>query len=94
MTGTERQFPILSPIAGFPRSVPWSFVKKFENQADRNHSQSLETLARRGGLSWVELFYVVKCKPFPFGLGFEGKFDTVKCAREVLAQIEQSGADG
>jgi hypothetical protein len=43
----------------YPRSVPWDLVKDHENQAKRNHSQSLTHLAERGGLSPKELWCVV-----------------------------------
>ncbi len=54
-TLNARRFPVHS--AGF--SIPWECVAPFEEQAQRNHSQSLETLARRGGLSAVELWCVM-----------------------------------
>lgn len=38
-----------------PRSVPWSLVEPDRRQAKRNHSQTLERLAQRGGLSPHEL---------------------------------------
>jgi hypothetical protein len=42
-----------------PRLVPWAFVAPHEERAQRNHSQSLERLAERGGLSPTELLAVV-----------------------------------
>jgi hypothetical protein len=38
-----------------PRSVPWDFVEPFRAQALRNHSQTLERLAARGGLAPEEI---------------------------------------
>ncbi len=61
-----RMFPLLWPglkeraqldELGCPRRVPWSFVKKAEARIMSNHDQSLETLARRGGLDPVELMF-------------------------------------
>lgn len=56
-----RAFPILWPydraaiaayeIAGCPRYVAWSALESHEEQAKRNHGQTLEELAARGGLS-------------------------------------------
>lgn len=43
-----------------PRSVPWAFVADHAAQCDRNHSQSPETLAERGGLAPCELVAVVE----------------------------------
>ena len=51
----ERRFPVLD--AGF--SVPWRFVAPFEAQAERNHNQTLQRLAERGGLDPVELWAVM-----------------------------------
>ena len=42
---TERLFPIMGGPA-----IPWSMIRPHERQAERNHSQSLERLAQRGGL--------------------------------------------
>lgn len=43
-----------------PRSVPWSRLVPFEGWAKRNHDQSLETLARRGGLDPSEIRCIVE----------------------------------
>ena len=53
-------FPILSEFHNWRESVPWDFVAPHESQAKRNHSQSLKTLAERGGLSPVELYAVIR----------------------------------
>ena len=41
-------------------SIPWEMIEKHEPQALRNHKQSLETLARRGGLSACEVVAVIE----------------------------------
>lgn len=38
-----------------PRSVPWDLVEPGRDQAMRNHDQTLERLAERGGLAPCEL---------------------------------------
>jgi hypothetical protein len=40
----------------FPRSVPWESIAFIAERADRNHSQTLDRLAERGGLSPEELW--------------------------------------
>ena len=51
-----RMFPVqVHEYQGHKVYVPWSLVAPHEAQAQRNHSQSLETLAERGGLSAHEL---------------------------------------
>lgn len=65
----ERRFPVLASTwrererldqIGCPRSVPWEFVAPHERQALRNHEQTLDRLAERGGLSPGELVAVVR----------------------------------
>lgn len=55
-----RRFPIQSQYSrDCPSSIPWSAIAPFENYAKRNHSQTLERLAERGGLSPVEAYCVI-----------------------------------
>lgn len=42
----------------------WEEVAPYEQQAKRNHDQSLEELARRGGLDPIELWCVVNDVPW------------------------------
>lgn len=42
------------------KAVPWGFVQTHRAQAERNHAQSLETLAQRGGLCPSALLAVVE----------------------------------
>ena len=57
----ERRFP----IQGGP-SLPWTMIAPYESIAQRNHSQSLERLAQRGGLSPFEAVLVLESRPFRF----------------------------
>ena len=62
-----KTFPILDSCVrrckadGFhtPRVVSFDLVKRHERQALTNHSQTVERLADRGGLSWFELLMVM-----------------------------------
>lgn len=56
-----RQFPILG-FAGI--SIAWDIIAPHEAQAKANHYQSLETLARRGGLDPSELVAVLEDRPW------------------------------
>ena len=41
--------------------IPWDFIKQFEKTVKDNHGQkSLERLAKRGGLSYLELYHAIK----------------------------------
>ncbi len=55
----NQEFPIHPTDRKILRGIPWQFVAPHERQARRNHSQSLATLAQRGGLSIRELFAVL-----------------------------------
>lgn len=53
-------FPIMGQaIASGKWWVPWAMLAPHEAQAQLNHSQSLETLASRGGLDPAEALAVV-----------------------------------
>jgi len=57
----DRTFPVLNHKRdNFPlASVPWEFIAPHEAQARRNHAQTLQRLAERGGLSAKEMLAVV-----------------------------------
>lgn len=66
MSDDARRFPVLKPTVGGPReSIPWKALEPHARQAIRNHSQTLEQLAERGGLAWSEMFYILRNEPFP-----------------------------
>lgn len=61
----ERTFPILGPRwPGAPRTVPWAFMEPHRRQALKNHDQTLERLADRGGLDPGEMVAVVEERPW------------------------------
>lgn len=91
---TERMFPVIFPYdrasrvelrkLGFPRRVPWRLLAPHEARAKRSHSQSLEHLAERGGLSPGEMLAVLRdidC--------FELRMTDVEAAPHVLEAIAQ-----
>jgi hypothetical protein len=62
----EKTFPlIVSWREHFPfDSVPWALVERHREQAKRNHDQTLERLADRGGLAPSELVAVLEDRPW------------------------------
>lgn len=44
--------------------IPIEFVKQFEMDIMKNHGQTVERLAERGGLSWRELAWNISGEPF------------------------------
>lgn len=60
----ENKFPILGSE---PKEyIPLDIVKAHEKQAIRNHGQTLERLAERGGLDWIEMLFVLEDKNCDF----------------------------
>ena len=65
MSMPEPMFPILNdPII---KCIPWAAILPHEQQALRNHSQTLRRLAGRGGLSIHEAYYIMKNQEWPRG---------------------------
>lgn len=87
--------PTTFPIMGCPRSkgcgcnyqtfqIPWAALAPHEQQAQKNHSQSLARLAERGGLSWGEAHAVLTGRPW-------SSVDVRRCFRpEVEALVHPS----
>ena len=62
---SARVFPVLTDYRTrmqreLPRFVPWEFVEKFREQAEKNHDQTLERLAERGGLDPTEMYLAAR----------------------------------
>lgn len=57
----DREFPILHKVL---KSIPWGLIAPHEKQARLNHSQTLERLAERWGLSPLEAVRVLNDQPF------------------------------
>lgn len=47
----------------WPESIEYGMISPHESQAERNHSQSLDQLNRRGGLSPLEIFWTIEGLP-------------------------------
>lgn len=54
-------FPVLGSQGA---KVDWQFVADHGKQAQRNHYQTVERLAQRGGLSWCELAAVIENREY------------------------------
>lgn len=65
----RKAFPILHNChyKGEDEAIPWEVIEPHENQAYENHGQSLEQLAKRGGLSWREIYAIINDKEFDYG---------------------------
>lgn len=97
MTLPERRFPVIKGQSRlpqvvrdrWPRSVPWSFVEAFRDQAEANHGQTLERLAERGGLGPDEMWLAAH------GLGlFRSKVQPpteAECGEWLIAAMQRIG---
>lgn len=54
----KRDFPIMG--SKLIASIPWAMLAPHEEQAQRNHGQSLKRLAERGGLSHSEAIDILQ----------------------------------
>ena len=89
---SARRFPVMlrAAIEG-PRFVPWSFVAPHEANALRNHGQSLEKLATRGGLSPVEIWAIVhdaRWRVFEEPIAY---VDAIVWLKEAISHVEDDG---
>ena len=61
----ERMFPVLlsseekKKFPDCPEEIPWDRIAAHESQAKKNHFQTLEGLAERGGLSPAEVMCIL-----------------------------------
>lgn len=61
MSERRPMFPLQSRgYPGIPSEIPWAIVANYGESAMRNHDQTLERLAERGGLSPCELIAVLE----------------------------------
>lgn len=63
-----KRFPIIrtwhSEGAPQPEWIPWELLAPHEAQAIKNHDQTLEQLAKRGGLDVCEAVAIIEGKKF------------------------------
>lgn len=52
------------PIIGTSESIPYELIAPHEEQAIKNHGQTLQRLAERGGLDWIESLAVLEDREF------------------------------
>lgn len=91
-----KMFPVLEhdyarePKYTGPREVPWAFIEEHEAQCKRNHDQTVQRLAERGGLGVDEMCAVVEDRRWHRMLREEATARLV----ELLAQWQASALLG
>ena len=73
------KFPVLGHAGLY---IPWSEIEPHRDQAKKNHWQTLEQLAERGGLDPVEMFAVMNDIPWSFRLGKMSDCHAIEWLRE------------
>jgi hypothetical protein len=58
------RFPVHPTHRHLLASISWEIIASHERRAIKNHSQSLKTLASRGGLSLCEIVAVLEDRPW------------------------------
>lgn len=61
---SEKMFPIMDIQSHSTEYIPWFYLSGCAERALKNHGQSLETLAQRGGLSWCEALALMEDRPW------------------------------
>lgn len=77
--------PRLMPIMRTGKSIPFSVLN--EEWAKRNHYQSLDRLAERGGLGPTEALAIIEKRPWH-------KMDDDKALTEVMRHVEERTTKG
>lgn len=77
----ERRFPIQDGP-----SVPWEYMAPHESMAQKNHGQTLEHLASRGGLGCGEAELIVTGQPLWPKL--DGEWDWAELKRRWIERAE------
>lgn len=75
----EESFPVIGGGA-----IPWKFIEPHEPWAIKNHGQTLERLAQRGGMSWGEILAVLSHKK-----DLEDDIDERAASFAVLEEVEK-----
>lgn len=76
----RKQFPIMfseRSRINESASIPWEVIAPHEQQALKNHGQTLERLAQRGGLSYGEAYAVLNDREWK-------RLDEKECELAVL----------
>lgn len=95
---SDRRFPVITDQskvpreirATWPQSVPWTYAERFRKRAHQNHDQSLEELARRGGLAPYEIWCALHDRPL-FTRQGETHPGEQACGEWLIAEMQKLG---
>lgn len=67
MEAQRKMYPVLGALGAKQKEyIPWDVLTPHEDRALRNHCQTLEELAARGGLAWSEIVCILLDKPWKY----------------------------
>lgn len=67
MEAQRKMYPVLGDLGAKQKEyIPWDVLTPHEDRACRNHGQTLEELAARGGLAWSEIVCILLDKPWKY----------------------------
>lgn len=81
-------FPIIEPSYKSTEHIPYDVIAPHEQQALNNHGQTLETLAKRGGLGWSEAYAVLTDSEFPRGKDYISEEYYKEKVKEIVSNYE------
>lgn len=83
----ERQFPV---IGTNPQEyIPWGILAPHKKRVLQNHTQTLEQLAKRGGLEWHEIIAILEDKPW-----CSSRFLPIENAKDIVLEYVSEWKDG
>ncbi len=90
-------FPIIESVGAKPVYIPYNIIARHETQAIRNHGQTLQKLAERGGLDWTEALAILNDKTWKeMGYNFRLQPGEMKKAKEAVLSFirKKEGENG
>lgn len=82
-----KEFPIMKLDRKGKDYIPYDVIEPHEKQALKNHGQTLERLAERGGLSWAEAYAVLTDSSFPLRKDYISEEYYEEKVREIVENI-------
>ena len=87
-------FPIMESLGSPPVYIPYNIIAPHEAQAIKNHDQTLQRLAERGGLDWTEALAILNDKTWK-EMGYTFKLlpgEMEKAKEAVMAYVKERSA--
>jgi len=87
----SKTFPVHPTEHHWRKTIPFRLIKPYEDRVRRNHSQSLERLAQRGGLGAIELYAAIREIPLNEAMRNVSAEDARRIINQWIKEIEDRG---